>query len=61
MDIFESIGFINFYGFSPSFDLLEGRESSKKVLLVGSSEMGHILKTQSDHPDSATEYYIYEK
>ncbi len=46
MDIFEGIGFINLYGFSPSFDLLEGRSSSgKKVLLVGPCDIGHILKS----------------
>jgi hypothetical protein len=49
MDIFESIGFINLCGFSPSFDILHDQpkesDTVRKVLLVGPCEIGHILKS----------------
>jgi len=50
MEIFESIGFIHFWGLTPAVNLIDKEDSKEtlNVLLSGSSDLRHILKTITD-------------
>ena len=69
MEIFESIGFINYWGVSPRFDLLKHipekeREDESKpinIFLSASSDIGHILKTTADNRSKKVCYFLHEK
>lgn len=54
MDVIEQIGFIQFWGLSPAIDFLEDRSAGSRsgalnVLLEGTSDMRHFLKTIADN------------
>jgi hypothetical protein len=52
MDIIEQIGFIHFWGLSPAINFIDESQKSKEklnVLLAGTSDIRHILKTISDN------------
>lgn len=64
MDIAESIGFVQFWGFTPSANLLEtGSNSEKKIFLSGLSDIRHILRTLSENSLSSgfpLTFYLHE-
>lgn len=69
MEILESIGFTHFYGFSPALDILtdyEPKSDTINVLLSGTSDIRHILKTLTDNCKDTKgikkiHFYIHEK
>jgi len=57
---FESIGFNHFWGLSPCIDFLDkefgfyklfSEKDTVNVLLLGTSDIRHVLKTVADHCD----------
>lgn len=66
MEIIEQIGFAHFWGLSPAIDFLESVETAKEgrvnVLLEGTSDLRHILKSVADNcvnPREIKEIYVY--
>ena len=51
MEIIEQIGFIHYWGLSPSLNLLDDNadDDNIKILLTGVSDIRHILKTIADN------------
>lgn len=66
MDIFESIGFVHFWGISPPINVIDYQYEDKtlNILLAGTSDIRHILKTVADNCRSENpkelHFYFYE-
>ncbi len=67
MEVIESIGFIHYWGLSPSVNLIDHdyNEEIINVLITGSSDCRHILKTLSDNANNEKvkeiHFYVHEK
>lgn len=66
MEVFESIGFIHFWGISPPINVLDQKSEDERIniLLAGTSDLRHILKTVADNCRSekpkCLHFYFYE-
>lgn len=55
MDILESIGFIHYWGFSPSINFLECLPpdiETINIFLSGTNDIRHLMKTLADNCES---------
>lgn len=51
MDLLESLGFIHYWGFSPSINFLQSLSPDLEtinILLSGTSDIRHLIKTFAD-------------
>lgn len=68
MEILESIGFTHFWGLSPALNVIdkEYEKDTLNVLLSGTSDLRHILKTLADNLEDPKNikninFYFHEK
>jgi hypothetical protein len=67
MDIFESVGFIHYWGLSPSINFLDydHKDDTINVFLSGVSDIRHILHTVATHCHNQKiknlNIYVHEK
>jgi dynein assembly factor 3, axonemal len=52
MDIAEAIGFIQFWGLTPSMNLLESVEGDYNILLTGTGDIRHLIRSISEEVTS---------
>lgn len=64
MDIAESIGFIQFWGVTPSFNVLDSPLPENHVLLSGNGDIRHLLRSLSENSlnsaDFSVTFYLHE-
>lgn len=61
MEVVNAVGFVSYWGFTPAIDFLAGKSGEIHVLVAGTGDLRHLLKSISEHISSegAVDLHVY--
>mmetsp|Transcript_10524 Transcript_10524/g.20225 ORF Transcript_10524/g.20225 Transcript_10524/m.20225 type:complete len:289 (-) Transcript_10524:11-877(-) len=60
MEVVHAVGFVSFWGFTPALDFIENKTGELHVLIAGSGDLRHLLRSIAEHvPEASLDLHVY--
>lgn len=60
MEVVQAVGFVSYWGFTPAIDFLQSKTGELHVLVAGSGDLRHILRSIAENvPEASLDLHIY--